>query len=42
MKRDKNIAPAVARHASITEAMTIMIISLFIVSPPIPYDEIYD
>lgn len=35
-------APATTRHASTTEAMTIINISLLIVSPPILYNEIYD
>lgn len=39
MKRDKNTAPAVARHASTTEAIAIIRISLYIVSPPVLYDK---
>ena len=39
MKRDRNTAPATARHASTTEAVTIINISLLIVSPPILHDK---
>lgn len=39
MKRDKNTAPATTRHASTTEAMTIITISLFIVPPPILHNK---
>ena len=41
MKRDKNTAPAVARHASTTEAAIIISISLLIVSPPVLCKDIY-
>ena len=39
MKRDKNTAPAVARHASTIEAAIIINISLLIVSPPVLHDK---